>query len=81
MNQKNINEITVVVPDHLVTEYSEILKKYRNCNVKVSGLQAEFGNILNAFKCGNIEIGAIIEDVFNDVAQLDEINTNKTTPK
>lgn len=31
--------------DHLVTEFSEILKIYRNCNVKVSGLQLAFDDI------------------------------------
>lgn len=74
----NNSEIIIVVPDHLVTEFSEILKKYRNCNVKVSGLQLAFDDI---FKCGNIELGAIIGDVFNDAAHLDEINTNKSIPK
>lgn len=74
----NNSEIIIVVPDHLVTEFSEILKKYRNCNVKVSGLQLVFDDI---FKCGNIELGAIIGDVFNDDAHLDEINTNKSIPK
>lgn len=78
MNKNNINEIIVVVPDKLVAEFSEILKKYRNCNVKVSGLQVAFDDI---FKHGNIEFGAVIESIFNDAAQLDEINTNKSIPK